>query len=220
MMAFDPEQARFNMVEQQIRPWEVLDPAVLDVLRQVPREQFVPESQQIRAFSDTALPIGHDEVMMPPVVEGRLLQALNVQGADQVLEIGTGTGYLTACLASLGASVHSVDRHADFTEQAQRRLGDLDIRNVRLETADVFADWSPGNRFEVIALTGAVATHPERFTRHLTVGGRLFAIVGKPPVMQAMLITRDDEEHFTTETLFETCLPWLRGAEPKPTFDF
>ncbi|MGC9457748.1 MAG: protein-L-isoaspartate O-methyltransferase family protein [Halothiobacillaceae bacterium] len=220
MMAFDPEQARFNMVEQQIRPWEVLDPAVLDVLRQVPREQFVPEEQQIRAFSDTTLPIGHGEVMMPPVVEGRLLQALQIQGSDQVLEIGTGTGYLTACLASLGASVHSVDRHADFIEQAGRRLEQLDIRNVQLETADVFADWNAGNRFEVIALTGAVASHPEAFARQLTIGGRLFAVVGKPPAMQAILVTRDGEEQFTTEALFETCLPWLHGAEPRPTFDF
>jgi len=220
MMAFDFEQARFNMIEQQVRPWEVLDKTVLEVLKNVPREAFVPEDKLTYAFSDMALPIGHGEVMMPPVVEGRMLQALALQSGDAVLEIGTGTGFMTACMASLAASVHSVDIHADFIESAQQRLNALNVCNVRLEVGDAHESWDTGNRFDVIAITGALSTDPIAYMQQLTVGGRLFCIVGAPPAMQAKLITRVTEDQFVTDALFETCLPWLKGAEPKPRFEF
>ena len=129
----DIEQARFNMIEQQIRPWDVLDQRVLDVMNSIPREQFVPENCRSLAFADTSIPLGHDQVMMPPKLEGRLLQALAIKPDDSVLEIGTGSGYLTACLASLGKQVTSIDIMPDFTAAAREKLEALNIRNVTLE---------------------------------------------------------------------------------------
>lgn len=209
------EQARQNMIEQQIRPWDVLDERVLDVLGMVHREDFVPARHRRLAFSDLSLPLDHGEVMMKPVVEGRMLQALDVSDADRVLEIGTGSGHITACLAALGGRVTSLDIHGDFIRDARQRLRSAGFE-ADLEEADVF-DWQPEGRFDAICVTGAVPDEPERFGGWLEIGGRMFVIVGESPAMEAQLITRMAEDQWVSESLFETDLPYLAGAEkPKP----
>lgn len=218
MTAFNVEQARFNMIEQQVRPWDVLDFRVLETLNAVHREDFVPEALREQAFSDTMLPIGHGQVMKPPVVEGRMLQALDVQPGESVLEIGTGTGFTAACMAHMGGSVTSVEIFDDLATAARERLSAHGIA-VTVETGDASADWDDGRHYDAIAITGAVAAVPEALKQKLNEGGRLFAIVGAAPVMQALLITRDGEG-YSTQSLFETCLPHLVHAEPKPAFVF
>ncbi len=220
MMAFDTELARFNMIEQQIRPWDVLDKRVLATLAQVPREQFVAPEQRNLAFSDLALPIGFGETMLAPVVEGRLLQAANPQPQERVLEIGTGSGFFTACLTHLARSVVSVDIHPEFTARAAERLAELGIERVLLETGDAARGWAPAERFDVIILTGAVAQLPDSFRQQLNIGGRLIAIVGHEPIMSAVRVTRRAEAEFSQEALFETRTRYLHGAEPRPAFQF
>ncbi len=205
-MPIDFQQARFAMVEQQVRPWDVLDPRVLEVLMTVQREDFVPPRHRKLAFADLPLPLEHGEVMMKPVVEGRMLQAMSLAPEDEVLEIGTGS------------DVVSIDRHADFIERTRGRLAAESITNVRLECADVFA-WQPGRQFDAICVTGAVATDPERFGAWLKPGGRLFVIHGQSPVQEALRITRRGEG-FHRESLFETDVPYLHGAAPAPHFAF
>jgi protein-L-isoaspartate(D-aspartate) O-methyltransferase len=215
-MSIDFQALRNTMVEQQVRPWEVLDPRVLAAISSVPREDFVPAAYRSLAYADLPLPLAHGETMLKPVVEGRLLQALGLQAGDEVLEIGTGSGYLTACLAHLAREVVSIDAFADVTAQARARLDARGIGNVRLETADVHA-WTPNRKFDAIAVTGAVAQTPEAFARWLKPGGRLFAIVGLSPVQTAQRYTwRGDTLH--AEPLFETDVPYLRGAEPVARF--
>lgn len=215
-MPIDFQQARFAMVEQQVRPWDVLDPRVLDALMTVRREDFVPPRHRKLAFADLPLPLEHGEVMMKPVLEGRLLQAMNIEAGDEVLEIGTGSGFVTACLAVLAREVVSIDRHADFIERTRVRLTADNVTNVRLEVADVFS-WQPGRQFDAICVTGAVATDPERFGAWLKPGGRLFVIHGQSPVQEALRITRRGEG-FHRESLFETDVPYLHGAAPAPSF--
>lgn len=217
-MTMDFEQARQNMVENQVRPWEVLNARVLQALGRVRREDFVAPSHRQVAFADLCLPLGHGEVMMKPVVEGRVLQALDLQAADHVLEIGTGSGFLTACIASLSASVLSVDMHADFTEAAAQRLQAAGIANATLETGEAVLDWQPQGRFDVVVVTGAVSVVPERFASWLKEGGRMFVVRGASPVQQAMLITREGEDRFHEESLFETDLPYLAHAHPVRRF--
>ncbi|WP_147653170.1 protein-L-isoaspartate O-methyltransferase family protein [Vulcaniibacterium gelatinicum] len=218
MNTLDFAKARQLMVQQQVRPWDVLDPRVLEVLSTLPREAFVPEPHRALAYADLELPLGHGEVMMKPVVEGRMLQALALDPGDAVLEIGTGSGWITACLAQLAREVVSVERHADFTAAARARLDALEFgRNVRLDTADVFA-WTPGRQFDAICVTGAVERIPPRFLEWLRPGGRLFVIQGREPVMEAVLV-RNQDGHPRIESLFETALPYLVGAAPAPTFE-
>ena len=215
-MSIDFQQARFAMVEQQVRPWDVLDPRVLETLMTVRREDFVPPRHRKLAFADLPLPLEHGEVMMKPVVEGRMLQALALSPGDEVLEVGTGSGFVTACLSKLAREVTSIDRHADFVERTRARLVADGVTNVRLEVADVF-EWQPGRQFDAICLTGAVATDPERFAGWLRPGGRLFVIHGRSPVQEAILLTRDGDA-LLRESLFETDVPYLHGAEPAPQF--
>jgi protein-L-isoaspartate(D-aspartate) O-methyltransferase len=217
-MPTDIELARFNMVEQQIRPWDVLDKRVLEVFFNVPRERFVPEDQQAHAFADVAVPIGHGQTMLPPVVEGRILQHLQVQPEERVLEIGTGTGFFTAALASLGNSVRSVDIFKGFTERAGGLLSDLGFERVVLETGDAHDGWAPEERFDVIVYTGARAEMPESNYRQLNVGGRLLAITGTGPIQTVSMVTRESETDFRTDSLFETRTAYLIGAEPQPEF--
>jgi protein-L-isoaspartate(D-aspartate) O-methyltransferase len=214
------ERARFNMIEQQVRPWEVLDPRVLEVMAEVKREDFVPPQHRKLAFADLAIPLGHGEMMMRPVVEGRLLQALAVRPEDEVLEIGTGSGFIAACLARLGRQVWTVERHADLAERARARIGAAGIRNCQVEMAAVSASWQPGRRFDAIAVTGAVAEVPAAFTQWLKPGGRLFVVRGQSPVMEAVLLTRDEADHIDTRSLFETDLTYLHGFEPREEFRF
>jgi protein-L-isoaspartate(D-aspartate) O-methyltransferase len=219
-MAMNFDQARQNMVENQVRPWEVLDGRVLDVLGRLHREDFVaPEHRQL-AFADLCLPIGHGEVMMKPVMEGRVLQALALKPEDQVLEIGTGSGFLTACLASLGGHVTSVDIHADFSADAGKRLQAAGISNVQLATGEAVSAWQPQGTFDAVVVTGAVYRIPDRFLSWLKPGGRLLAIRGESPVQQVMLLTSEGNGRYREENLLETDLPYLAHAEPPRRFVF
>lgn len=212
------DRARFNMVEQQVRPWEVLDTRVLDVLTEVKREDFVPPQHRKLAFADLAIPLEHGELMMKPVVEGRLLQALAVGGEDDVLEIGTGSGFIAACLARLGRQVLSIERHADLAERARARIGASGIRNCQVLAQDVYAGFHPELSFDAIAVTGAVVAVPDAWLRWLKPGGRMFVVRGQSPVMEAVLITRQDGEHYETRSLFETDIAYLHGAVPPNRF--
>lgn len=219
-MAMNFEQARANMVENQVRPWEVLDGRVLDVISRVQREDFVlPEHRQL-AYADLCLPIGHDEVMMKPVVEGRVLQALDLQPTDHVLEIGTGSGYLSACLASLAAQLTSVDIHADFTAAASQRLRDAGMTNVSLATGEAVHAWQPDELFDALVVTGAVAEIPARWLAWLKPGGRALIVRGQSPAQRATLLTHEDAGRYREEALFETDLPYLTHAEPAARFIF
>ena len=206
------EQARFNMVEQQVRTWEVLDQRVLDTLEALPRERYVPARHRNLAYSDLNLPLGHGEVMLSPKMEGRILQALDVKPDEQALEIGTGSGYLTACLARMGAQVTTVDIHQEFSEGAQALLGSEGFDNVSFKVADASKGWDDGRRFDAIAVTGSLPEMHEGFHRALTLGGRLFLVVGESPVMEALLITRVSEDQWATESMFDTDVPALVNA--------
>ncbi len=217
-MTFDYAKARETMVEQQIRPWDVLDPRVLDVLARMPREAFVADRHRGLAYADLELPLGHGETMLKPVVEGRALQALALEGTESVLEIGTGSGFLTACLAALSREVTSLERHADLAEGAHGRLQARSVANVDVVVADAFA-WEPGRSFDAICVTGAVDAIPSRFSEWLRPGGRMFIVRGRMPVMEAVLV-RNDVNDPRIESLFETELPYLVGAEPPTEFKF
>lgn len=220
-VAVDLERARYNMIEQQIRTWEVLDQRVLDVLAATPRERFVPEPYRTTlAFSDLSIPLEHNQYMMPPKLEGRVLQSLDVRPVDKVLEIGTGSGYLTACLARLAGYVVSVDIFADFKYATERKLAALEINNVELKVDDAAAGWSGENQFDAIAVTGSLPILHQGFHRSLAVGGRLFVIVGTPPIMEALLITRVGQDQWATESLFDTAIPALLNAPEAPKFHF
>ena len=214
----DVEQARFNMVEQQIRPWEVLDPAVLDLLFTVRREEFVPSAYRALAFGDLEIPIGEGESMWAPRLEARALQELAPKRGETVLEIGTGSGYLTACLAALARDVVSLERHADLADAARARLQAQGIANVRIETADAYV-WDSDRQFDAICVGGAVEAIPARFLRWLRPGGRMFIVHGHAPAMEAALVRpADGTAGFAIESLFETELPYLAGGAPAPRF--
>lgn len=219
-MAMNFEQARQNMVENQVRPWEVLDGRVLETLRRVRREDFVaPEHRQL-AFADVCLPLGHGEVMMKPVLEGRVLQALELTPTDRVLEIGTGSGFLASCMADLAGEVTSVDIHADFKAAAGARLNAAGITNVTLETGDAMTDWQPQGTFDAVVLTGAVYRLPERVLGWLKPNGRALVIRGESPAQQVVLLSQEGSGRFREEVLLETDLPYLAHAEPPRRFVF
>ena len=208
----DIEQARFNMIEQQIRPWEVFDQTVLDLMSKTPREKFVPEEFQHLAFSDTNIPVGHDQVMMSPKLEARMLQALNIEPHERVLEIGTGSGYVTALLSQLADSVTTEEIHADLSAQAAERLQAMNLNNVDFVVTDSLKNRKFFNRYDVIVVTGSLPVFDSIFQEQLEIGGGLFIIVGESPVTEALLITRVSENEWTQLSLFETDLPALIGA--------
>ena len=216
----DIERARFNMVEQQIRTWEVLDLRILDLIARAPREDYVPTAYRNLAFADMNIPLGHGQVMMQPKVEARLLQELEIEPTDKILEIGTGSGYLTSLLASLGKTVYSVEIFPDFSREALEKLARHGHKNVTLEVGDAAAGWERHAPYHVIVLTGSVPVLPEPFQKNLVPDGRLFAVVGTSPVMEALLIRRLEGNNFTEQSLFETDLPALMNAKAPARFVF
>ncbi|MEJ8568732.1 protein-L-isoaspartate O-methyltransferase family protein [Elongatibacter sediminis] len=216
----DFERARFNMVEQQVRTWEVLDTRVLDVLEAVHREDFVPVRYRKLAFADLSIPLPHDQCMMRPNVEGRMLQALEVDADETVLEIGTGSGFITACLARLARAVCSVELYDDLHEEAAARLRDKHIDNVELFVGDALAGWQPEQAHDLVVVTGSVPDVPDVFRGWVNPGGRMFIVTGSSPAMEARLLTRVGVSEWQDESLFETDLPRLVNAEPPPAFEF
>ncbi|KAF0190734.1 MAG: protein-L-isoaspartate(D-aspartate) O-methyltransferase [Gammaproteobacteria bacterium] len=214
------QKARFNMIEQQIRTWDVLDQRVLDLLDQVPRENFVPENYRNLAYADISIPLGHGQVMMLPKLEARVVQALDIQPGDRILEIGTGSGYLTALLASLGLHVESVEIFPDLLATAGETLARHGITNVALHAGDASRGWHKDDTFDAIVITGATPILPDAFANALRRGGRLIAFVGLPPVIEATLITRTGGHEWAREAMFETGLPMLVNAEQPPQFVF
>lgn len=217
-MNFD--QARFNMVEQQIRPWEVLDSRVLSLLETIHREDFVPVRYRKLAFADLAIPLDHDQVMMRPKIEARMLQALDLKEDETVLEIGTGSGFVTACLASLAKRVVTVECFSDLSEQAALKLNDKGLDNVELFVGDVMSGWQPEQAHDVVVVTGSVSEVPESFLGWVNPGGRMFVVSGESPAMEARLLTRLDVSEWSVESLFETDLARLVNAEKEPEFEF
>ena len=219
----DFEKARFNMVEQQVRPWDVLDSRVLEVISEIPRENFTPDEYKNLAYADTRIPLGsyenHPCTMANPVIEGRILQVLDIQEDDLILEIGTGSGYLTACLAKLGRHVDSVDINEDLTAMAEKNLQALGITNVNLATGDASKTWDQKRNYDVIVISAAMASIPDSYKNLLKPGGRLFVVTGEAPVMTAHLVTRTDEHQWQVEDIFETSIePMIEAVEQKFIF--
>lgn len=213
------EMARHNMIEQQIRPWDVLDQRILDLIESTPREAFVPPAYRELAFADTSIPLAEGQVMMPPKLEARMLQSLDPETQESALEIGTGSAYVTALLGRSSRQVLSIDCFPVFIEQAETRLREQGINNVDLQHQDLFS-WETDQLFDVIAVTGSLPLDYPRLREMLRVGGRLFTIVGEAPVMEARLITRRADEEWSQEDLFETDLPALINAPQKERFIF
>ena len=213
------EKARFNMIEQQIRTWAVLDDTVLTTMGSVPRDIFVPDSLASLAYADIEVPLGHDEAMMFPRVEGRMLQELEINIDDNCLEIGTGSGYVTACMANMANHVHSIDIYDDLLASAHQSLAKVNVPNVQLEKKDAFSSWEANKNYDVIAITGSTPEYLPMFENLLKPGGRLFVIVGSNQVAHAMKVVREEND-FIRSSLFETELKPLVGQEAKPTFHF
>jgi len=213
------EQARFNMVEQQIRPWDVLNSEVLDLLKKLKREQFVPSEQRALAFMDVDIPLGYDAYMWQPKLEARALQALSLTGNESVLEIGTGSGYLTALLSNLAERVTSVEIVKELSEFASRNLASHHVSNVELHIGDAANGWGDG-LYDAIVLTASVPMQPTELLVNLKVGGRLFAVIGDAPAMEACLITRISAEEISSVTLFETSVAALLNVQQPQRFVF
>ena len=216
----DLAAARFNMLLNQVRAWDVSDERVLDLLSQMPREDFVPQGCRNLAYADHMLPIGHEQVMLAPKIEGRFLQALNLQATDVVLEVGAGTGYMAALMARLAAFVTTVDVFADLAESAALRLAQAGIRNTRVETGNAADGWPDHGPYDAIMISGAVPELAQSFLNCLKPGGRLAAIVGRRPAMQAVLITRRAEADWHRQVLFETDAPALLHVRAPAAFEF
>ncbi len=214
------EQARFNMVEQQIRPWDVLDPDVLDLLMTVRREEFVPQAYRNLAFADIEVPIGCGQVMLKPVIEGKMLQALKVKAGESVLEIGSGSGYFAALLATRSGQVHTVEIEPELARLASANLERYGCHNVSVLEADGYAGLPAAAPFDVIVVSGGVPSVAPALLAQLKPGGRLFAFVGEAPVMKARLMTCMAPGEYAVEDVFETCLPVLKNASASNIFEF
>ena len=215
MSTLNFEEARHHMVVQQIQPWNVHDDNVLELLHRVPREDYVPEAYRHFAFTDMNIPLGNGQEMLPPKLEAFILQALQLKPQDKVLEIGTGSGYMTALLASQARHVISVEIDEKLHNSAAEKLAAHQVKNVTLEMGDAGQGWEKDRPYDAIVVTGSLPLLPESFQRSLNVGGRLFVILGEAPVMEAMLITRSGDNEWTHQPLLETCVPALVNA-PQP----
>jgi len=214
------EQARFNMIEQQIRPWEVLDQQVLDLLFVVKREDFVPPAYRNLAFADMEIPIGSGQVMLAPRVEARLMQELGIRNTDKVLEIGTGSGYMAALLAARAEHVITIESRPELAEFARQNLEHAGVRNVTVEVGNGVNGWAPRGPYDAIVVSGSLPSLPDALLKQLRLGGRLVAIVGDAPVMAAELVTCTAEGAYNSVNLFETVVPALDGGEAQPGFSF
>ncbi|MBC7984622.1 MAG: protein-L-isoaspartate O-methyltransferase [Candidatus Obscuribacterales bacterium] len=213
------EHARQQMIDQQVRAWAVFEPTVLDVMALIKREDFVPPPYRNVAFADTSVRLGHDQSMLAPKLDGKILQALQVQPTDHVLDVGAGSGFLAACLAHLGRHVRSLEIFPALAEQARANLHRAAVNNVVVEIYDAM-QLDDDQRYDVIALTGSLPVYDVRFQRALKVGGRLFVVVGTRPVMEAVKITRIGADQFKRETLFETVVEPLVNAPQSSGFVF
>lgn len=218
-MHANPEIARRQMIDQQVRTWDVLDDRVLDVFARVSRDRYVPESFRDVAFADAAIPLGHGQGMLPPKVDGRILQALAVNCGEDVLDVGTGSGFLAACLAALGGSVRSLEIFEDLAASARLTLRADSVTGVSVEVADA-SRLEETDRYDAIAVTASLPVYDARFERALKLGGRLFVITGQRPVMEARLVTRIAENEWRSEALFETVVEPMINAPQPPTFHF
>ena len=216
----DLELAKFNMVEQQIRPWMVLDPHILETMSAVPRENFVPQDYRHLAFADMNIPIGDDQVMLQPKVEARLLQALTPEKDDVALEIGTGTGHVAALLAHCVFDVHSIECRAQFVDLAKRNLAENNVVNVEVIHGDAGQGWNSDIDYNCIFISGSVIELPQSYRELLCIGGRLVAVIGEGSIMDAVLITRTEHADWETEYLFETHLPALDNIDQPDRFVF
>jgi protein-L-isoaspartate(D-aspartate) O-methyltransferase len=214
------EQARFNMIEQQIRPWEVLDQGVLDLLQVVKREEFVPSAFRSIAFADTEIPLGHGAVMLAPKIEAKMLQELQIKPSDKVLEIGAGSGYMAALLAAKAEHIFAVEIEPDLAEMARANLKRQGVDNVTVEEGDGARGWAAHAPYDVIVISGSTPQLPQAFLQQLKSGGRLVAIVGEPPVMEVQLITHSGEGVYQTINIFETSTRALRNALHQERFTF
>jgi protein-L-isoaspartate(D-aspartate) O-methyltransferase len=214
------EQARFNMIEQQIRPWNVLDQDVLDLLHVVKREQFVPAAYQNLAFADVEIPLPGGEAMLAPKIEARIMQEVGVKKHETVLEIGTGSGYMAALLAHRAAKVTTVEINPETAELARKNLANAGIHNVTVEVGNGAQGWEKGAPYDVIVISGALEVLPEAILEQVKVGGRVAAIVGQAPVMEAEIVTRTGENTYSTVKLFETNVRYLTGAPALSHFQF
>jgi len=214
------EQARFNMVEQQIRPWQVLDPQVLTVLSNVPRELFVPQAYQAMAYADTEIPLGHGETMVPPRVDARLMHDLQLTGTEKVLEIGTGSGYLAALLAGRAQRVVSLEINPELASNARNNLQRAGITNVDVRVADGSTGASGDAPFDAIVLGGSVAEVPQALLQQIKIGGHLLAIVGQEPMMVATLYTRTADAAWSSKALWDHTAPRLQGFTEPTRFKF
>jgi protein-L-isoaspartate(D-aspartate) O-methyltransferase len=213
------ESVRRQMVEQQIRTWDVFDPSLLSAFHGIPRHEFVPAEYADVAYADTEIPLPHGQCMLRPNIVGRMLQAVNITKSDKVLEVGTGTGYVTACLAQLADSVTSIDIYPEFVDSAAKRLAHLGVDNVFLESMDAVCQL-PGGKFDAILVSASAPELDMRYVDALNAGGRLFIVVGETPVMQALLVTRIADGEIQTEELFETNIPPIVAPERHAEFSF
>ena len=220
MSTVNLDQAHYNMIEQQVRPWDVLDEKILETLKQINREAFVPDAYKKLAYADTAIPLGKGQYMLHPILEGRILQSLAIQPMDTILEVGTGSGFLTACLAHLGYTVTSIEIDESLSQTAAEKLVEQGILNVSLYVDDATSTDNINQQYDVIAITGAMYELPLAYKQALKPGGRLFVITGEAPTMEARLITRTGDDSWSDQMLFETELKALIHAEKGKQFVF
>ena len=216
----DLDKARFNMIEQQIRPWDVLDDTILSLLQRIKREEYVPEAYRAMAFMDLEIPLGHSESMLSPKVEARLVQELHIKPSDKVLEVGTGSGYMTALLASLAGHVHSVEIIPEFSQAAAQKLAAHDFNNVTCEVGDAARGWQKHAPYDVIVVTGSLPVLPDEFVAQLKPGGRLLAFIGLAPAMEARLTRLIEPGVVDSEVIFETDVRALKNAIQPAQFAF
>ena len=212
------QQARHNMIEQQLRTWNILDTRVLDVVDTLARDQFVPEGYQNLAYADIQIPLGHGQKMLTPMMEAKILQVLDIQADEHIMEVGTGSGYTTACMAALGKQVTSIEIHPEILTQAQKNLAAAGITNITLQAADLASCSLSKGMFDAIAITGSIPFYNNELRENLNIGGRLFVVTGEEPRMEAKLITRSSENSWDEQVLFETNIPGLVGFEPRKDF--